>query len=89
MWGGVSACRPRDALAGEQPGGGVPYETTGMNCIKSSLDPSDVAVSRAEPAEFITPLDSKKRKLVRVPVRGFPDRPPRTTRVGLKWGFYQ
>ena len=52
---------------------------------KSSLD---LIVDGQSEIEFtITPLDSKKRKLVRVPLSGFPDRPPRTTRVGLKVGF--
>lgn len=52
---------------------------------KSSLD---LIVDGQSEIEFtITPLDSKKRKLVRVPLSGVPDRPPRTTRVGLKVGF--
>ena len=35
----------------------------------------------------ITPLDSKKKKLVRIPLTGFPDRPPRTTRIQMNLGF--
>ena len=46
---------------------------------KSSLD---LIVDGQNEIEFtITPLDSKKRKLVRVPLSGFPERPPRTTRA--------
>ena len=52
---------------------------------KSSLD---LIVDGQNEIEFtITPLDSKKKKLVRIPLDGFPERPPRTTRVGLKIGF--
>ena len=52
---------------------------------KSSLD---LIVDGQNEIEFtITPLDSKKRKLVRVPLSGFPARPPRPTRAGLKVGF--
>ena len=35
----------------------------------------------------ITPLDSKRKKLVKIPLTGFPDRPARTTRVQLNLGF--
>ena len=35
----------------------------------------------------ISPLDSKKKKLVRIPLTGFPERPPKTTRVELKVAF--
>lgn len=52
---------------------------------KSSMD---LIVDGQNEIEFtITPLDSKKKKLVRVPLSGFPQRPPRTTRIGLKVGF--
>lgn len=52
---------------------------------KSSMD---LIVDGQNEIEFtITPLDSKKKKLVRVPLGGFPKRPPRTTRIGLKVGF--
>ena len=52
---------------------------------KSSLD---LIVDGQNEIEFtITPLDSKKKKLVRIPLSGFPERPPRTTRVELKVGF--
>lgn len=48
----------------------------------------DLIVDGQNEIEFtITPLDSKKKKLVRVPLSGFPQRPPRTTRIGLKVGF--
>ena len=35
----------------------------------------------------ITPLDSKKKKLVRSPLTGFPKRPPRTTRIQMSLAF--
>ena len=35
----------------------------------------------------ITPLDSKKKKLVRIPLTGFPKRPPRTTRIQMSLAF--
>lgn len=35
----------------------------------------------------ITPLDSKKKKLVRIPLTGFPQRPPRTTRIQMSLAF--
>ena len=35
----------------------------------------------------ITPLDSKKKKLVRIPLTGFPKRPPRTTRIQMRLAF--
>ena len=36
---------------------------------------------------IISPLDSKKKKLVRIPLAGFPERPPKTTRIELKVAF--
>lgn len=35
----------------------------------------------------ITPLDVKKKRTVRVPLEGFPERPARTTRLGVTVGF--
>ena len=35
----------------------------------------------------ITPLDSKKKKLVRIPLTGFPKRPPRITRIQMSLAF--
>ena len=35
----------------------------------------------------ITPLDVKKKRTVRIPLEGFPDRPDRTTRLGVSVGF--
>lgn len=52
---------------------------------KSSVD---LIVDGQDEIEImITPLDSRKKKLVRVPLTGFPARPPRTTRVELNVGF--
>lgn len=36
---------------------------------------------------MITPQDPKKKKLVRIPLEGFPERPGRTTRVSVSIGF--
>lgn len=35
----------------------------------------------------VTPLDVKKKKLVRIPLTGFPNRPPRTTRIQMSLAF--
>ena len=35
----------------------------------------------------ITPLDAKKKRTVRIPLEGFPERPARTTRLGVTVGF--
>lgn len=52
---------------------------------KSSMD---LIVDGQKEIEFtVSPLDSKKKKLVRIPLTGFPERPPRTTRVELKVAF--
>ena len=52
---------------------------------KSSMD---LIVDGQKEIEFIiSPLDSKKKKLVRIPLAGFPDRPPKTTRIELKVAF--
>ena len=32
-------------------------------------------------------LESRKKKVVRVPLTGFPNRPPRTTRIEMNVGF--
>ena len=43
---------------------------------KSSMD---LIVDGQKEIEFIiSPLDSKKKKLVRIPLAGFPERPPKT-----------
>ena len=36
---------------------------------------------------FINPLESRKKRSVRIPLTGFPDRPPRTTRVQMSLAF--
>lgn len=52
---------------------------------KSSMD---FIVDGANEVEFtITSLDSKKKRLVRIPLEGFPKRPPRTTRIEMSMGF--
>ena len=52
---------------------------------KSSMD---LIVDGQKEIEFIiSPLDSKKKKLVRIPLAGFPERPPKTTRIELKVAF--
>ena len=35
----------------------------------------------------MTPLDSRKKKLVSIPLEGFPERPERTTRVHIQVKF--
>ena len=35
----------------------------------------------------ITPLDVKKKRTVRIPLEGFPERPERTTRLAVTVGF--
>lgn len=52
---------------------------------KSSMD---FITDGANEVEFtITPLDSKKKRLVRIPLSGFPRRPPRTTRIEINMAF--
>lgn len=48
----------------------------------------DFIVEGENEVEFtITPLDSKKKRLVRIPLKGFPARPSRTTRIEMNMGF--
>lgn len=52
---------------------------------KSSLD---LILDGQDEVEFsIAHLDSKKKKTVKVPLTGFPDRPAKTTRIELNVGF--
>ncbi len=52
---------------------------------KSSMD---FIVDGPGEVEFtVTPLDTKKKKLVRIPLSDFPKRPPRTTRIEMNMGF--
>lgn len=36
---------------------------------------------------FIAPMDPKRRKTVKIPLEGFPERPERTTRIEIRAGF--
>ena len=36
---------------------------------------------------FITSLDTRKKRMVRIPLEGFPERPARTTRISVTIGF--
>lgn len=48
----------------------------------------DFIVAGAPELEFtIAPLDPKKKRLVRIPLKDFPKRPDRTTRIQLTLGF--
>ncbi len=48
----------------------------------------DLIVDGQEEIELmISRLDSRKKRLVQIPLTGFPKRPPRTTRVELQLGF--
>ncbi len=52
---------------------------------KSSVD---LIVDNQNYVEFmVTPMDPKKKRLVKIPLEGFPSRPDRTTRVGISVGF--
>ena len=52
---------------------------------KSSLD---LILEDEKEIEFIiSHLDSRKKKVVKVPLSGFPDRPPKTTRIEMNIGF--
>ena len=59
----------------------------GDNWYESKSTMDFILDDQSEIEFTITPLDSKKKKLVRIPLSGFPERPPRTTRVELKVGF--
>ena len=48
----------------------------------------DLIVDNQDYVEFlVTPMDPKQKKLVKIPLEGFPKRPARTTRVGISLGF--
>ena len=48
----------------------------------------DFVVTGAPELEFtIAPLDPKKKRLVKIPLKDFPRRPDRTTRIQLTLGF--
>lgn len=48
----------------------------------------DLIVDGQDYVEFsVTPMDPKQKKLVKIPLEGFPKRPDRTTRVGINVGF--
>ena len=52
---------------------------------KSSLE---LILDDEKEIEFIiSHLDSRKKKVVKVPLSGFPDRPPKTTRIEMNIGF--
>lgn len=52
---------------------------------KSSVD---IIVDNQDYVEFgITPLNGKQKRLIRIPLEGFPKRPERTTKVGISIGF--
>ncbi|MEY8353812.1 DUF5716 family protein [Lachnospiraceae bacterium 54-53] len=52
---------------------------------KSSVD---LIVDGQDHVEFmVTPMDPKQKRLVKIPLEGFPSRPGRTTRVGISVGF--
>lgn len=52
---------------------------------KSSVD---LIVDNQDYIEFlVTPLDPKQKRLVKIPLEGFPKRPERTTKVTLSVGF--
>lgn len=49
---------------------------------------ADFIVAGAQELEFtIVPMDPRKKKLVKIPLEGFPKRPDRTTRIQLSLGF--
>lgn len=48
----------------------------------------DVIPDKQKSVEFVvTPLDAKKKKMVSIPLEGFPDRPDRTTKVRIQVTF--
>ena len=52
---------------------------------KSSLE---LILEDEKEIEFIiSHLDSRKKKIVKVPLTGFPNRPPKTTRIEMNIGF--
>ena len=52
---------------------------------KSSVD---LIVDKQDYVEFlVTPMDPKQKRLVKIPLEGFPNRPDRTTRLGISFGF--
>ena len=52
---------------------------------KSSVD---LIVDNQDYVEFmVTPIDPKKKRSVKIQLEKFPERPPRTTRIGISFGF--
>ena len=52
---------------------------------KSSVD---LIVENQDYVEFmVTPMDPKQKRLVKIPLEGFPKRPDKTTRLGISVGF--
>ena len=49
---------------------------------------SEFIVAGEPEIEFtVTPLDQRKKKVVTIPLDGFPERPDRTTKIRLSLGF--
>lgn len=59
----------------------------GDNWYESKSTMDFILDDQSEIEFTITPLDSKKKKLVRIPLTGFPKRPPRTTRIQMSLAF--
>lgn len=48
----------------------------------------DMILDNQDYVEFmVTPMDPKQKRLVKIPLEGFPNRPARTTRLGISVGF--
>jgi hypothetical protein len=48
----------------------------------------DLILDNQDYVEFlVTPMDPKQKRLVKIPLEGFPKRPNKTTRVGISVGF--
>ncbi len=52
---------------------------------KSSVD---LIVDHQDYVEFmVTPMDPKQKRLVKIPLEGFPDRKDKNLRIGISFGF--
>ena len=60
---------------------------TGDNWYEAKSTAEFIVVGAPELEFTMTPLDPKKKKLVKIPLKDFPKRPDRTTRIEVSLGF--
>ena len=61
--------------------------SAGDNWFESSAAVEVIPDADKDITFTVTPLDVRKRKIIRIPLEGFPKRPPRTTRIRVEVSF--